>query len=1127
VVLALTTDEPTVHAVRQHVVRRVSRQSGRDVLTANIGHLDGCFKDVAMRLGIPRLSGDPAGAARQLAEASDGAVVVMDGNVVEGSWDAQVLGKMSREQTRGLFLVVSEEMGSGVGSNPGHDRVEIRGESKDTARVWWEGVIEALVEAGPPGSLASLERWWRGMGGLASQLEGGAAESSLDESALLLLGCLVLSRRSWPAAQIEALGTRRDLDALLQAGLLRMERGFYVVDRPGRVVPASSAGVGERVARAMLEAFADDPWGCLRASLLMLDAGLSSEAGEHLAEALERAASISQRRDLWSIWMSELGERDPESHRELALHSAQRALAFDDVDAALELAGEAQRGLSTASYEACLVMGRAQLARGDIVGARVSLGKSRDMAVDEVSRAEPWASEAEAAFWAGELDLAFELANKALSCGPGPSAKLRARNVTGRVLLARAQWAEAEASFAEDEALASSERLLDALSRARVNRAIALLSHGQLDAAKRVLAGVLEEGRRQRHPRAIAIALSNLGVVEHLDGRYAQALELYQQAIDACHELGDRLGLARPAANLAELRLELGMVEEAEQALRFAQCTLSAGVPASISPLLSVLEAEIHLERGDSVQASRCARDALHNASRSSNGAKVGECCRLLARIALEDGNLAAAEDAIARSQLHAESERAEAECAWLEALLARAKGDDAADLAQRASTLARACGDRELRRATAMLESEIALSDEDLRAAGIHLRSAQRVLREMTDGLPVSLVRSVHSRREIRSMEALAFAIEQRKGSTSQAPASDREGARAVTGGFLGNDPKVRRLLAMVQRVSANSHAPVLIHGESGTGKELVAEAIHGFGDRRDKPLVKVNCSALVETLLLSELFGHEKGAFTGASARRRGRFELADGGVLFLDEIGDISARTQVALLRVLQDGTFERVGGGAPLKTDVRVVCATHRDLSRMVAEGKFREDLYYRLCGVVLEVPALRERGQDLMLLANHFLQEIAKERREPVKSLTSEAFDVLSHHGWPGNVRELQNVLRASTLFADGLLIGPEVVRDQIHTPGCEEEAAEACAPSRSCPAPRSSHPSDPSELAFERIRQGDASLTEMKRRIERECIMRALNETGGNITRAATMLGMKRPRLSQIIKELGLQKGEG
>ena len=183
-----------------------------------------------------------------------------------------------------------------------------------------------------------------------------------------------------------------------------------------------------------------------------------------------------------------------------------------------------------------------------------------------------------------------------------------------------------------------------------------------------------------------------------------------------------------------------------------------------------------------------------------------------------------------------------------------------------------------------------------------------------MTSGLPASLVRSVHTRRDIRKMEALSFEVEQQKGGPMSSPLSDRGNHnRNDSTGFVGDHPTVRRLMAMVQRVARSSNAPVLVHGESGTGKELIAEAIHRYSERHDKPLVKVNCAALVETLLLSELFGHEKGSFTGASARRRGRFELADGGVLFLDEIGDISPRTQVALLRVLQDGTFERVGGG----------------------------------------------------------------------------------------------------------------------------------------------------------------------------------------------------------------------
>lgn len=1126
VVLAVATDAPTVHAVRQHVVRRASRVSGRKVLTADVTHIDGSFSDVGLRLAIPRLSGDPRTAARQLGEASDGAMVVMQGDVREGSWDAQVLSQLPHVSCRGLFVVVCTDPGQDIGRSAHHELIEVRGESRETARVWWDGVVEALVEAGPPGSLPALERWWRGMGRLPSH--PGQSEAALGNEQQGLLERMVASRRSWPSTGVERLGQRTLVDTLVQSGLLRQEQGFFVVDDASRVAAKLTPEDSLTVAQAMLEVFADEPWSMLRASVLLLDGGAQELADEHLARALEGASSVAQRRDLWATWVRELALRDPEVHRATVLRSAHRALRYDDVDAALELAGEAQRGLLEPPFEAAFVMGRAQLARGDIVSARVSLAKARSLAPDESSRGGPMASEAEAAFWAGELDAAYELAGEALACGPSVSARLRARNVRGRVLLARAQWAAAEASFAEDEVLASSERMHDALSRARVNRAVALLSDGQLEAARRVLEGELEAGRRDRHPRAIALALSNLGVVAHLDYRYADALDLYQRAIDACRELGDRLGLARPAANLAELRLELGLVDEAEQALRFAQCTLRAGVPASVAPQLSVLEAEIHLERGESAQAARCAREALSNAARCSNGAKVGECHRLLARIALHDGNVLGAEDAVERSLEHAESGRAEAESAWLEACLVRAKGEDASDLARRASALARASGDRELRRACAVLEAEIAMADDDLRAARVHLRAAQRVLRDMTNGLPASLVRSVHARRDIRAMEALSFTIEQRNGvplsNRPSSPSNDHLGAV----GFVGNHAKVRRLMAMVQRVAASSNAPVLVHGESGTGKELIAEAIHQFSDRHDKPLVKVNCAALVETLLLSELFGHEKGAFTGASARRRGRFELADGGVLFLDEIGDISPRTQVALLRVLQDGTFERVGGGQPLKTDVRVVCATHRDLSRMVTEGKFREDLYYRLCGVVLEVPSLRERGDDLGQLANYFLTEIADERQEPVKSLAAEAFEVLTEHSWPGNVRELQNVLRAATLFAEGLVIGPEVIRDQIHAPNAA--SAEQSAPSsigpRSGPGPRSSPPpSDPSDLAFEKIRHGTTSLAEIKRQIEKECIVRALDETGGNITRAAALLGMKRPRLSQLVKELGLQKG--
>jgi len=289
---------------------------------------------------------------------------------------------------------------------------------------------------------------------------------------------------------------------------------------------------------------------------------------------------------------------------------------------------------------------------------------------------------------------------------------------------------------------------------------------------------------------------------------------------------------------------------------------------------------------------------------------------------------------------------------------------------------------------------------------------------------------------------------------------------------------------------------------------------------------LVKVNCAALVDTLLLSELFGHEKGAFTGATARRRGRFEVAEGGTLFLDEIGDISPKTQVALLRVLQDGTYERVGGGATLHANVRVVCATHRDLAAMVAQGNFREDLFYRLSGVTLRVSPLRERLSDLNQIAQHLLEQIATERGEKVKHLSADALALLHRHRWPGNVRELDNVLRAASLFSETQEISVHSVFEHIPTSiepvSTPTSPLTVSAPS-SVPTVDSHHQT--LRLAYDQIRTQGTSLSDLKRNIERECIRQALADSEGNITRAAALLGMKRPRLSQLVKQYSLLEG--
>jgi len=237
----------------------------------------------------------------------------------------------------------------------------------------------------------------------------------------------------------------------------------------------------------------------------------------------------------------------------------------------------------------------------------------------------------------------------------------------------------------------------------------------------------------------------------------------------------------------------------------------------------------------------------------------------------------------------------------------------------------------------------------------------------------------------------------------------------------IIGNSGPLRRVYEQVTQV-ARTNTTALIRGESGTGKELIAHAIHYNSLRSSKPFVKVSCAALPETLIESELFGYEKGAFTGAAARRKGRFELADGGTLFLDEIGDLNASTQIKLLRVLQEREFERLGGTETVKANVRLVAATNKDLEKAISSGQFREDLYYRLNVFTIFMPALRERKSDVLLLADHFLEKYGREHRKQIRRISTPAIDMLTSYHWPGNVRELENVIERAVVVCDGGVI---------------------------------------------------------------------------------------------------------
>lgn len=318
----------------------------------------------------------------------------------------------------------------------------------------------------------------------------------------------------------------------------------------------------------------------------------------------------------------------------------------------------------------------------------------------------------------------------------------------------------------------------------------------------------------------------------------------------------------------------------------------------------------------------------------------------------------------------------------------------------------------------------------------------------------------------------------------------------------LIGKSPEIQRVSELIQQV-APTRATVLIEGESGTGKEVVAGLIHHLSGRPAAKLVTVHCAALSAQLLESELFGHEKGAFTGAAQRRIGRFEQADGGTLFLDEIGEIDAATQIKLLRVLSERTIERVGSNTPIKVDVRVVAATNRNLREMVDRGEFREDLYFRLNVVRIEMPPLRTRREDIVLLANSFLQEFAKENDRPVKPLTDGALACLASYGWPGNVRELR------TAIEHGVVMSNDSVIDVRHLPQFLVSNRES--------------PVKPGTVAEPSPKNSlDAPAEFNLHALETNTIRAALATARGNRTRAAELLGLSRRTLQRKLKDLGI-----
>jgi two-component system nitrogen regulation response regulator GlnG len=359
---------------------------------------------------------------------------------------------------------------------------------------------------------------------------------------------------------------------------------------------------------------------------------------------------------------------------------------------------------------------------------------------------------------------------------------------------------------------------------------------------------------------------------------------------------------------------------------------------------------------------------------------------------------------------------------------------------------------------------------------------------------------------------ELVRRAIDIRRKMCVPAAADEDVCARELGDLIIGNSPAMGEVYKAIGRV-AEQDVSVLIEGESGTGKELVARSIYRHSHRADRPFLAVNCAAIPETLLESELFGHEKGAFTGADRRRIGKFEQCSGGTIFLDEIGDMPRALQGKILRILQSQEFERVGGNETIRTDVRVIAATNQNLEQMVARGEFREDLYYRLKGFLIRVPPLCERGQDLILLLEHFLARFNAEFGKEVEKISNEALEILQRYRWPGNVRELENVVKQAILQATGSVIVPHFLPNlDLGSDGAFDGSAHG-----------DGNEQDLAAFIERRIRSHSKNLyAESVAHLERHSLRRVLEATGGNQSRASRMLGITRGSLRNKIRALDI-----
>ncbi len=859
-----------------------------------------------------------------------------------------------------------------------------------------------------------------------------------------------------------------------------------------------------------------------RTATAILEAGAKLEASGAWEQALETYESFLK--VLSETARDSLREED----RTWQAAVASRCWPLLDRSGAFEHGLELLERLGLGTWESLFWRGMFLLRLGRPKDARATFQEALQRADDAEQKLATQVRLAECALSFGEYRTAEQEIGAVLAA-PVLSSRVESAALTtkGLILMRTEGPGEALSAFRRASQIAEAAGHDEEHIRALVNMGIAQLAAGHRTEAERLYREALEQASDRRYVRLAAYCQQNLAVLAHWNRNYGEALRRFHEAAQSLTRLGNELLVAWVAADLADLYLELGVDGKAREMARRARAILerSDPHPRLERRLATTVEARLLAEAGRVLQAKKVLLQARADAARRGSDEEAAVVGLELARLELKLGDIQKAQRILQNlpgtgmPKLEGWRSLLEAECL----LAAESSPQEAAEVLRRALSCFEEADDPDGRWKTMAWLAEAFRRARQEDQARFWMERARKLERRIFETVP-TVYRDDYERAAVRA-DYLAL-LKSRRGDTVEDTNRSLRTQSESGPRLVGRHPEFLRALRAIERV-AKTDATVLLLGESGTGKELAAEAIHHASRRRNGPLVKVNCAALVDTLLLSELFGHERGAFTGAVRQKIGRFELANGGTIFLDEIGDISPRTQVALLRVLQERTFERVGGTEPIHVDVRVVCATNRNLEELVRQGKFREDLYYRLKGVEITLPPLRHRLSDIPLLARHVLEELASEQESQPKRLSADAEELLRSHSWPGNVRELWNVLRSAVIFSEGDVITADDLREFIRQAPSQashrEELREEPDPLPEPASPqRNTTPEAFFESAYHLVVGGGLNLRDFKKEMERALVAKALRETGGNITRAAQLLGMKRPRLSQLVKEYGL-----